>query len=176
MEEAMRTVLALMCIALLTRSVLAQQRPEIQTVTIGPWAIALTYKADKFANCAMTRSADGLGVAFVRNQDGLLLVLDSPKWKLERGKAYSVRLSAGSMALEAKAFAESKAVTIAIADPPFNQKLRTANVLQVRGEGATLRVPLDGSAAAFERLELCYEKNSRESPEANPFVAPSRRP
>ena len=34
------------------------------------------------------------------------------------------------------------------------------NVLEVRGEGATLLVPLDRSAAAFERLEACFDKNS----------------
>ena len=48
--------------------------------------------------------------------------------------------------------------------------------LQVRGEGATLRVPLDGSAAAFGRLETCFDKNNREDVESNPFVAPSRKP
>jgi hypothetical protein len=87
-----------------------------------------------------------------------MVLLDSAKWKLERGKVYSVRLAAGSQSVEAKALAESKAVTIALADHPFNEKLRTASVLEVRGEGATLRVPLDKSTAALERLELCFEK------------------
>jgi hypothetical protein len=112
----------------------------------------------------------------VRTQDGLLLLLDSPKWKLERGKAYSVRLAAGFQSVEAKALAESKGVTIALAERPFNVKLRTASVLEVRGEGATLQVPLDRSAAVLERLDVCFEKNSRESTEANPFVAPSKGP
>jgi hypothetical protein len=44
----------------------------------------------------------------------------------------------------------------------------------VRGEGATLRVPLDGSAKAFERLETCFNKN--DTSETNPFVASSRKP
>jgi hypothetical protein len=176
MEQTMRTPIALACITLLTSSAFAQQAPDIQTVTIGPWAIATTYKADKFDNCTMTRSAEGLGISFVRTQDGLLLLLDSPKWKLERGKAYSVRLAAGSQSVEAKALAESRGVTIALAERPFNVKLRTANVLEVRGEGATLHVPLDRSAAALERLDVCFEKNNRESTEVNPFVAPSKRP
>jgi hypothetical protein len=38
----------------------------------------------------------------------------------------------------------------------------------VQAEGATLRVPLDGSSTAFERLEECF--NTREAPETNPFV------
>ncbi len=52
----------------------------------------------------------------------------------------------------------------------------TADVLEVRGEGATLRVPLDGSTAALGRLEACFDKNSRSGVETNPFVSPSRKP
>ena len=159
----------------LTTPALAQAQRD-QVVVIGPWDIKTTYRAEKFDSCTMTRSAGELGITFARAQDGLLLLLESPKWKLERGKAYSVRLVAGPESAEAKAMAESKAVTITLADNPFNRKLRAANVLEVRGEGATLRVPLDGSRAALERLDVCYEKNSRESAETNPFVAPSRKP
>ena len=57
-----------------------------QPERVGPWTIATTYKADKFDNCTMSSSAENLGISFVRNQDGLLLLLDSSKWKLERGK------------------------------------------------------------------------------------------
>jgi hypothetical protein len=123
MEQTMRTSLALVSLILLTSSALAQQPLDIQTITIGPWGITTTYKADKFDNCTMTRSTADLGISFVRNQDGLLLLLESPKWKLERGKVYSVRLAAGSQSVEAKALAESKGVTIALADRPFNEKL-----------------------------------------------------
>jgi hypothetical protein len=133
-------------------------------------------KADKFDGCVMSRTEAGLGISFSQAKDGLLLLLDSPKWKLDRGKAYSVRLAAGSQSVDAKALAETKNVTVALSDRQFNGKLRSANVLEVRGEGATLRVPLDGSAAAFDRLETCFEKNSRESAETNPFVAPDRKP
>jgi hypothetical protein len=173
----MRASLALCFMTFLTVPVLAQSHArDDQTVTVGPWAIATTYKADRFDNCTMTRSTGELGTTFVRTQEGLLLVLNSPKWKLERGKAYSVRLVAGSQSVEGKALAETKSVTVALADSPFNARLRSANVLQVHGEGATLRVPLDGSSAALERLEICFEKNSREASATNPFVAPSRRP
>jgi hypothetical protein len=173
----MRASLALAFVTFLTTPVFAQSQPrDEQTITVGRWAIATTYKADKFDNCTMRRSEGELGMTFVRTQDGLLLVLESPKWKLERGKAYSVHLVAGAQSVEAKALAETKSVTVALADRPFNARLRSANVLQVRGEGATLRVPLDGSSAALERLERCFEKNSREASATNPFVAPSRRP
>jgi hypothetical protein len=172
----MRTGVALACMVPLVSSALAQEPEDRQTVAVGPWHIATTYKADRFDNCTMTRSAAGLGIAFVRNSDGLLLLLDSAQWKLERGKVYSIRLVAGSQSVEAKALAESKSVTIALPERPFNEKLRTASVLEVRGAGDTLRVPLDKSTAALERLDLCFEKNGREGPKTNPFVAPNRSP
>jgi invasion protein IalB len=163
--------------ALLPISALAQMQPqENQTITVGPWTIATAFKADKFDSCTMDQSTSELGINFVRKQDGLLLVLNLQKWKLERGKAYTIRLVAGSRSVEAKALAESKDVTVALVDRLLNEKLRTANVLEVLGEGATLRVPLEGSAAAFARLDECFDKNSREGVEANPFVAPNRKP
>jgi hypothetical protein len=151
----------------------AQSR-DSQTVSIGPWAIATHYKTDKFESCTMTRSAGELGITFVRAQDGLLVLLDSPKWKLNRGKTYPVRLVAGSRSVDAQALAETKSVTIALEDSRLNSNLRVVNVFEVRGEGTTLRVPLDRSAAAFERLESCFTK--RETAETNPFVAPDRKP
>ena len=147
-----------------------------QTVSVGPWTIATSFKADKFDNCTMNRSINDLNITFVRARDGLLLLLDSPKWKLERGKAYGVTLIAGSRSAQAKALAETKSVTIALADRPLNERVRTANVLEVRGEGTTLRVPLNGSTAALRRLEACFEKNSRAGVESNPLVASSRKP
>jgi hypothetical protein len=155
-------------------SVALAEPQDNQTVTVGPWSIATNYKTDKFENSKMSRSAGELGVTFLRAQDGLLVLLDSPKWKLNRGKTYPVRLVAGSRSVEAQAQAEAKSVTIALEDAQLNSKLRIASVLEVRGDGATLRVPLDGSAAAFERLETCFGK--RETAETNPFVAPSRKP
>ena len=173
-EGTMRTAVALSVAASLATSAMAYA--EEQTVTVGPWTIADSYKGDRFDSCSMSRSASQLDIAFVRGQDGLLLLLDSQNWKLQRGKAYPVRLVAGSRSVEAKALAESKAVTIALADRALNERLRTADVLQVRGEGATLRVPLDGSTAALGRLEACFDKNSRAGVETNPFVSPSRKP
>ena len=107
---------------------------------------------------------------------GCYCFCDSPQWKLERGKAYTVRLTAGRQSVEAKALAETKGVTIAVADRSFVAGLRTANALEVQGAGAKLHVPLDQSALALERLDMCFEKNAREGPETNPFVAPSRKP
>jgi hypothetical protein len=121
----------------------------------------------------MSRSERELGITFVRTQDGLQVILDSPKWKLDRGKAYSVRLFAGSRSVDAKAWAEKKSVTIALAGTRLNSKLRSVNSFEVRGEGATLRVPMNGSSTAFEQLEACF--NRREASETNPFVAPGRK-
>ncbi|HZD40245.1 MAG TPA: extensin family protein [Terriglobales bacterium] len=146
----------------------------VHPVTVGPWAIARTYNANKLINCTMSRSAGALKITFVRDRDDLLLVLSSPKWKLDRGRTYSLRLVAGSRSVEAKALAEAKSVTIALESRRFKAKIRSANALEVRGKGATLRVPLDRSSAALERLDECFEKNGREKSKTNPFIAPSR--
>jgi hypothetical protein len=148
---------------------------EEQAVTVGPWTISASYKSDNFDGCAMSRSTEGMDIAFLRAPVGLLLFLQSRKWKLERGKAYAVRLMFGSRSVDAKALAESKAVTIAL-DRSLNERLSTADVLEVRGEEATLRVPLDGSRAALARLDACFDKSSRAAVETNPFVSPSHRP
>jgi hypothetical protein len=116
----------------------------------------------------MSRSDSEPGITFVRAQDGLLVILESQKWKLDRGKSYPVHLTAGSRSVETKAMAETKRVSITLADSRLNSKLRSVNKLLVQAEGATLRVPLDGSSTAFERLEECF--NTREAPETNPFV------
>src|SRR3954451_20403355 len=81
----MRTTASLVCLSILSSSALAQQQQESQAVTVGPWSIATTYKGDKFDYCTMTRSASGLGVTFVRNQDGLLLLLDSMEARTRQG-------------------------------------------------------------------------------------------
>jgi hypothetical protein len=173
-DGPMRTPIALS--VALSSGTSAMAYADEQTVTIGPWAISTSYKGDNFDGCSMSRSTAELGITFFRAQDGLLLLLESQKWKLERGKAYTIRLLAGARSVEAKALAESKAVTIALADRAFNERLRTADVLEIRGEGATLRVPLDGSTAALGRLETCFDKNGPSSVDTNPFVSPSRKP
>jgi hypothetical protein len=174
MEKTMRAAIALSFALLLARPVIACA--EDQTTAVGPWTIATSSKADKFDSCMMSRSTDDLNASFVRTDDGLLLLLNSPKWRLERGKTYSISLIAGSRTVDAEALAETRGVTIALADRPFKEAMRTANVLEIRGEGATLRVPLDGSSEAFRRLESCFADNSRRTSDTNPFVAPIRTP
>jgi hypothetical protein len=158
--------------------------PEQQTVASGAWTIGPTYKDKKLQGCTMSRSDGGLGTTFVRAQDGLSVILESAKWKLDRGKSYPVRLTAGSRSMNAKALAETKRVSIALADSRLNARLRSVNKLQVEAEGATLRVPLDGSSAAFERLEECFNRREasdtnpfqeRKASEKNPFVSPGRK-
>ena len=64
-------------VQLAATSMLAQPRlSENQTVTIGPWAIVPTYKANKLESCTMSRSDGELGVTFVRAQDGLSVILE----------------------------------------------------------------------------------------------------
>jgi hypothetical protein len=171
----MRTSFAVALAVTLVTPPLAYAQSD-PTVKVGPWTIATVYRADKFDSCTMGRAADGMEIAFARTRDGLALMLDSPKWKLERGKAYAVRLVAGGQSIDAKALADAKSVTIPLEDGTLGGRLRMSSLLQVQGEGATLRVPLDGSTAALNRLDACFQKNSRESTETNPFVAPSRKP
>jgi hypothetical protein len=157
--------------------------PENQTV-VGPWEIAPIYKANKVGSCSMSRSDNKLGITFLRAQDGLLVIIESQNWKLARGKAYPVRLTAGSRSVDAKALADAKRVSIALADSKLNSRLRSVSNLLVHAEGATLRVPLDHSATAFERLEECFNRREatdanplekRNASERNPFVASSRK-
>jgi len=147
-----------------------------ETVTVGPWSIATAYEGDKFVGCSMSRSTSDLDASFRQSQDGLALILASPKWKLQDGSVYPVRLVAGYRSVAAQATAAPESVTIPMEDRSLAERLRAANVLEVIGKGATLRVPLDGSTVAFERLQACFNKNSRNSVETNPFVAPSRKP
>src|SRR6516162_718418 len=170
MRTPIAVSLALFCILPVSASA------EDQAIAVGPWTIATSSRGDKFDSCTMSRSTNDLDVSFIRDQDGLIPLLESSKWRLERGQAYPVTLVAGSWSVDAKASAETKGVTIALTNRPLNERMRTANILEVRGEGATLRVPLDGSTAALERLDSCFEKNDRAGIESNPFVAPSRRP
>ena len=148
---------------------LPQPRPsESQTVIAGPWAIGPNYTENKLQSCTMSRSEGKLGITFVRARDGLSLILESKKWKFDRDKSYPVRLTAGSRSVNAKGLAETKSVSITLADNKLNSGLRSGTNLQVHAQGATLRVPLDTSSKAFERLEECF--NSREAPKTNPFV------
>ena len=56
------------------------------TVTVGAWTIATAYRADKFDSCTMNRSAGGLGISFAQTRDGLLLLVDLPKWKVDAAR------------------------------------------------------------------------------------------
>ena len=170
----MRLLVALSLVLSPATSVIAHAQDRM--VSVGSWTIATSSEGDKFHSCTMSRSQNDLDITFVRTEDGMRLLLDSPKWKLERGKTYDVRLVAGPRSVQAKALAETKSVTITLADQPLSERVRTANILEVRGEGATLKVPLDGSTAALDRLEACFEKNSRARVETNPFIASSRQP
>ena len=113
----MRASFALLFMVFPMTAALAEPRPQDdQAVTLGPWSIATNYKTDKFESCTINRSAGELRITFVRGQDGLLVLLDSPKWKLARGKAYPVRLIAGTRSVDAQALADAKSVTIALED------------------------------------------------------------
>jgi hypothetical protein len=169
------TASLLACLFVLTTPALAQRAEDSKTDEIGPWEIEATFKSDKFDHCAISRTFDDVAAHFVRTSDGLSLVLESPNWKLERGKHYSVRMKAGSASWDTEVAAESNSVSVPISDKRFSQALRVANTLSVEGAGASVPIPLDKSSLALARLDACFDKNSR-AIESNPFVAPKRQP
>jgi hypothetical protein len=144
-----------------------------QTAVVGPWTIRTSSKSSD-EDCAITRAINGMDIEFAKAREGWRLRLRSQNWKLENGKAYEVNLAAGSRSVEAKALAETNSVTIPI-DNGLIEVVSAADVLRVMGAGATLAVPLDGSAAALAQLGMCLSGSSRAGVDANPFVAPAKR-
>jgi hypothetical protein len=149
---------------------------ESKSENIGPWEIKAIFKGDKFDRCSINRSLqDDIIARFIRTGDGFSLELESPNWKLERGKNYPVKMTIGPLSFDTEFAAESNSVSMDIRDKEFETALRSASALNVAAAGATIRVPLDKSTAAFDRLKQCVEKNNK-SVETNPFVAPARLP
>jgi hypothetical protein len=149
---------------------------ESKSETIGPWEIEATFKGDKFDRCSINRKLDDDVVAtFVRTSGGLNLELESPNWKLDRGQDYAVKMNLGPLSFDAELAAESSSVSMDVKDKKFEAGLRSAKALNVVAAGATIKVPLDKSADAFDRLAECVEKNDK-SVQTNPFVAPARQP
>ena len=154
----------------------AQGTEESKTDSIGPWEIEATFKEDKFDRCSIRRTLDNdIAVTLIKTGDGMTLLLESPNWKLDRGKQYPVRMALGPQTWDTEVAAETNAVSIEVNDKRFASGLRTANALNVVAAGATIRVPLDRSTVALNRLDECVEKNDR-AVETNPFVEPPRRP
>jgi hypothetical protein len=169
-------VVGILALNLSTPVAYAQKVQEIRSITIGPWEIEAAYKGDKFDHCAMTRTVeDDVSAHFIRTNDGLSLGLESPNWKLERGNSYPVQMAIGSWTWDTAVAADSRSVSTLILDNKVAERLRMADRMLIKGAGATIRLPLDKSAVAFDRLEACFEKNGR-AIETNPFVAPKRQP
>jgi hypothetical protein len=169
-------IAALAAAAIVFPAVLCHATEESKSENIGPWEIEATFKGDKFDRCSINRTLqDDIKATFVRTSDGLTLELASPNWKLERGKEYPVKMNLGPVNFDAEVAAEPNSVSIDVKDKKFSAGLRTASALNVVAAGATIRVPLDASTAALDRLEKCVEKNNK-AVETNPFVAPARQP
>jgi hypothetical protein len=170
------SLLAVMAIVSLPAVSHAQQVAESKSENIGPWEIEATFKGDKFDRCSISRTLqDEVEVTFVRNGDGLTLSLESPNWKLDRGKNYPVKMTLGAQSWDTEVAAESNSVSVAVVDKKFDNGLRAANALNIVAAGATIRVPLDKSTVALDRLEQCVAKNNK-AVETNPFVEPPRQP
>lgn len=167
---------SLVVLSLAAMAVPAIGYAETNAEAIGPWQIEAVYTNEKFDRCAITRTLDDdIAVTFVRTGEELSLKLSSPNWKLENGKNYPVTMKLGPQSWDREVAAEASSVSMDVGDAKFVSGLRAANALDVVAAGATIHVPLDGSSAAFERLEQCVAKNEG-AVETNPFVAPARRP
>jgi len=92
---------------------------EIKKDKIGPWEIEATFKENKFDHCAISRKVDEVVATFLRTSDGLKLTLESPNWKLERGKNYPVRMKAGAASWNTDVAAENNSVSVALSDKKF---------------------------------------------------------
>ncbi len=159
--------------ALTAMTAIAHAESE-KAITIGPWQIEASFtQSDKFDRCVMSRTTeDGIETRISRDKDGLTLSMNSPRWTLDKGKKYEVQFAAGSVGWKSDVTAMAHAVQVGLTDQKFNDALRTADLLEVRGAGSTIKVSLDKSAAALSRLDSCYETNIK-AVETNPFVAPS---
>jgi hypothetical protein len=174
--STLRNLSAVVALSVISAPVHAQRAEESKSESIGPWEIEAIYKSDKFDRCSISRKLDDDVVAsLTRTNDGFTLVLESPNWKLEHDKKYPVKMTLGPLIFEAEVAAEPNSVSVEVTDKRFRSGLRSANTLSVIGAGATIRVPLDKSTAALNRLDQCFEKNSH-AVETNPFVEPPRQP
>jgi hypothetical protein len=146
---------------------------EDAKISIGPWQIDASFTEErKLDQCVMSRTTkDGIEARFTREENGLSLVMTSPRWELDKGKTYPVEFAAGSTSWKADVTASIDAVRVALTDQLFNDALKKANSLEVRAAGKTITVSLNRSATAFARLERCYQTNNKAG-ETNPFVAP----
>src|SRR5262249_23487692 len=108
---------------------------ETKKDNIGPWEIEATFKDNKFNHCAISRKVDEVVASFLRTSDGLSLTLESPNWKLERGKNYPVRMKVGAASWNTDVAAESNSVSVSISDNKSKDGLRAANVFLVEGAG-----------------------------------------
>jgi hypothetical protein len=144
-----------------------------RAIAIGPWQIEASFtKQRKFDRCAMSRTIEeGIETRLTRDKGGLSLTMSSPRWQLPRGKKYPVEFVAGPVSWDGKVSATNETININLTDKDFNEALKSAEMLEVRAAGKTMKVPLDKSAAALTRLESCYETNSKAG-ETNPFVSP----
>ena len=167
----MRVITIIGAFVAMSASALAESE---KAITIGPWQIEASFtQSDKFDRCVMSRTnEDGVETRISRDKDGLALAMSSPRWKLGKGKTYQVEFAAGSVVWKSDVTATAQAMRVGLTDQKFNEALRTADLLEVRGAGSTIKVSLDKSAAALSRLDSCYETNIK-AVETNPFVAPS---
>ncbi len=169
-------VLSMACapaMALLPSAMAAPVAAGAEAAGRDAWETEAVYKNDTFDRCLIGRTLDnGMSITFVQTSEGLTMLLASSHWELEPGKSYPVTLKLGPRSWNRDVEAKASSVSMAVTDAGFASGLRAANTLDVVAAGETIRVPLDGSTGAFERLERCVERSARgvPAPLAKPAV------
>jgi hypothetical protein len=81
-------------------------------------------------------------------------------------------MSVGTLSFNAEVAAESHSVSMEIDDKKLESALRNASALNIIAAGATIRVPLDKSTAAFDALAQCVEDKAN-TVAVNVFCGPA---
>ncbi len=133
--------LAIAALALSAVSIAARAEAPADAVAIGPWKVDAVSKGQKFDRCTMTRTTDdGVEVRFTRDAAGLDLTMSSAKWKLGRGKSYPSSWWPDPPRCRRTSLPPATRCRCRARDERFLKSLKLADGLDVKGEGATIKV------------------------------------
>jgi hypothetical protein len=160
----------------------AQQTSNRQDFSAGAWIGFAQFADERFVRCLVGQELPGgRFIGFYRSADRLGIRLGDRGWALTPGASYPVELRVdGGTPRPFTAYVTSGSdpptVDMAIGDPRAAiATLQSARTLSVVAASQTLQFPLNGSRAALEKMEACFERNTQPAAaarSANPFEAP----
>jgi hypothetical protein len=149
-------------------------RDQDESIKVGPWTILTEIDNGYFWGCSMRRTVGEITMGFDRLEDGLFVGLYSPRWKLQEGRSYHVRVTVGAETKQAHAKAEdSKTVTVQLDDRAV-RILGDQSAITVVTPSMEISIRMDEAKEALGKLEQCYV--AQERARANPFGAPIAEP